>query len=129
MVLHSASWLVVKPNATVELRKSPRFLISVPIDVGPADGDRFLIHGLTLDLSQTGVGALLCGTVTPDSTVRVRLHLPAGPIETLAIVQHGQGPQWGFQFLRTSKDFERQLCCCLQKLTPAAHPPDDNKTQ
>ena len=91
-IMQMPSWQAVKPPPTKHvLRKYPRHLLSVPLTVHAISGcHASLAHGLTLDLSQGGVSAVLCGAVHVAQTVWLELQLPKGTLQTVANIRHAR---------------------------------------
>jgi hypothetical protein len=116
--MQTPSWHAVKPPPTQHiLRKYPRYLLSVPVTVREVSGCRaFQAYGLTLDLSQGGVSAVLCGAVHVARTVWLELQLPDGALHTLATVRHASPCRCGFEFLSPSPDFDNGIANCIQRL-------------
>jgi hypothetical protein len=116
--MQTPSWRAVKPPPTQHvLRRHPRHLLSVPVTVHEISGCHVsLAHGLTLDLSQGGVSAVLCGAVHVAQTVWLELNLPNGTLQALAIVRHASVSRCGFEFLSPGPDFDDGIAKCIQRL-------------
>ena len=81
-------------------RHHPRYLFTVPITVGRLSATG-LNHsrGLTLEISEGGLSAVVCNPPKEGETVALNLHLPDGPLDTLAIVRHSSKTHCGFEFV------------------------------
>lgn len=92
--------LAKTPSISESLRRHPRVLFSVPISLRHlmAGGVR-RTRGLSLDLSESGVGALVEGALHVGDTVMMDLQLPAGTLDVAAIVRHTCSVRSGFEFL------------------------------
>jgi hypothetical protein len=112
------SWQAVKPPPTQHvLRKHPRYLLSVPVLVYESSGtDPAWAHGLTLDLSQGGVSAVLCGSLHVHQSFRLELCLPNRTLSALAIVRYSSPNRCGFEFLSSSPDFDKGVADCIRNL-------------
>jgi hypothetical protein len=116
--MQTSSWQAVKPPPKQHvLRKYQRHLLSVPVQLYEiSESDAVLAHGLTLDLSQGGVSAVLCGSVRVGATFRLELQLPNGTFGTRAIVRHARPGRCGFEFLYPSTDFDGGIAKCIERL-------------
>jgi len=113
----SSSQIVKLLRIQPVLRKYPRYLLSVPITVyGSIDSARRYAHGLTLELSQGGVSAVLCGSLQPAAIFQIEISLPRAPVRTLAVVPHSDAGRCGFEFVDSSPDFHDKILACLRDL-------------
>ncbi|HKH99578.1 MAG TPA: PilZ domain-containing protein [Candidatus Sulfotelmatobacter sp.] len=94
----------------VEQRCAPRYLVDVGIRVYPRNSA--VVRGETVDLSESGISAMLRTEVPLGEVVRLEFTLPAGEIEVLATVRQKTAFRYGFQFLDcgTVKDVIRRAC-------------------
>lgn len=69
-------------------------------------GARFT-HGISLDISEGGMGALVQGDLPVGETVSLEFELPDYALKALAIVRHSCSARSGFEFLGLT-DQERQ---------------------
>ena len=82
-----------------ERRRNTRYLFSAPVLVwrieseNPSD-----TYAISLEFSEGGWSALLNDDLEVGEKVRVRMRLPAGPLDTTAIVRHHTGRHYGFEF-------------------------------
>ena len=80
-------------------RRERRYVSSIPVRVqrflrfGP-----FVTRGVTLDISERGMSALVCGAPRAGETVVIELPLPGSPVEALAMVRHSSDAKSGFEF-------------------------------
>lgn len=81
-------------------RRHPRALFSVPITLHRlrAGGVR-TSRGITLDISEGGIGALVQGDLIVGETVEIDLPLPGSALSLVAIVRHTANARSGFEFL------------------------------
>ena len=83
-------------HETVELRRHPR--VNVRIDLR----DSAVVHGNTVDISESGISAILRVEVPVGGMVRLEFTLPLGDIEVLAMVRQRNAFRYGFQFVEAS---------------------------
>ena len=94
----------------VDVRRHPRFKLDVQIQVY-ARG-RAVVRGDTVDISESGISAMLREEVPVGEVVRLEFTLPLGNVETLALVRHRSAFRYGFQFVEvsTGHDVIGQTC-------------------
>jgi hypothetical protein len=71
-----------------------------------------MVHGDTVDLSESGISAILREEVPVGEVVRLEFTLPLGDVEILAMVRHRNAFRYGFQFVEASsaKDVIGRTC-------------------
>jgi PilZ domain len=84
----------------VELRRHPRFKLEVSIRVYPRDNP--VVRGDTVDISESGISAMLRVEVPVGGMVCLEFTLPLGDIEVLAMVRQRNAFRYGFQFVEAS---------------------------
>lgn len=84
----------------VDNRQSPRFKLEVPIRVYPRNSS--VVRGHTVDISESGIAALLILEVPIGEVVRIEFALPTGEVEVHALVRQRSAFRYGFQFLESS---------------------------
>lgn len=91
-------------------RRHARYLYSAPIELRRVDQTTERIsHGMTLDISEGGFGAVLEERIQPGETVRVDMPLPKVFLQALAIVRYAGSKRSGFEFLNLNADSRREL--------------------
>lgn len=81
-------------------RDHPRVLFSIPITVRHlCRGGVRTTHGISLDLGEGGLGAIVHGGVQVGDTVAVDFRLLDQPVTTVAIVRHSSTVRSGFEFV------------------------------
>jgi len=86
-------------------RRHPRYLLSVPVTVHRFTPWRpVVVHGLSLDISEGGASAVLCGAPAVGEAVLVSLQLPNAPLQSLAIVRHSSATRSGFEFFTPARE-------------------------
>jgi hypothetical protein len=61
-----------------------------------------VVHGLTVDISESGISAMLRDDVPLGEMVRLEFTFPLGAVEVLAMVRHRNAFRYGFQFVEPS---------------------------
>ena len=81
-------------------QRHPRTLFSTPLTLRYlAGGGIRTSRGISLDLSESGVGALVEGGLEVGETVGIDLKLSGLELNTVAIVRHSSNSRCGFEFL------------------------------
>lgn len=95
-------------------RRHRRVMYSVPIKLHCllAGGVR-TSRGLTLDLSEAGLGALVEADLMLGDAVEIDLELPKYPLCTVAIVRHHSSTRSGFEFLGLTAEERRQIASAM----------------
>ena len=83
----------------VETRRHPRFKLEIDIRIYPRN--RAVVRGHTVDISESGISALLVTEVPIGEVVRLEFALPLGEIEVHALVRQRNAFRYGFQFLES----------------------------
>ncbi len=101
-------------SARADLRRYPRSLYSVPISLHTvAAGVTRTFHGISVDISQGGLGALVSGGPRVGETVQIELPLGQQVLCAGAIVRHKTGPRSGFEFLGLTGDEKTQIAATI----------------
>jgi hypothetical protein len=91
-------------------RREGRYVSSVPVSVqrflrfGP-----FVTRGVTLDVSQRGMSALVCGAPRAGETVVIAFAPRDAMVELLATVRHSTDSKTGFEFYPQSGAAEQGI--------------------
>ena len=81
-------------------RRHPRALFSVPITLHHlSPGGIRTIRGISLDLGEGGLGAIVQGDVHVGDTVAIDLQLSEHLLTAVAIVRHNSSVRSGFEFV------------------------------
>ncbi len=74
-----------------------------------------VVRGDTVDLSESGISAMLREEVPVGEVVRLEFTLPLGDVEVLALVRQRSAFRYGFQFLeeRSAHDVIGRTCSQL----------------
>jgi PilZ domain len=94
----------------VDQRASPRYPLQVDIRIYARDA--LVVRGRTVDISESGISAMLWVEVPLNEVVRLEFALPDGEAETLAVVRQKTAFRYGFQFLDAGpvKELIRRTC-------------------
>jgi hypothetical protein len=85
---------------SLDARRHPRFKLEVEIRV--YSRNRPVVRGQTVDISESGISAMLRVEVPVGEVVRLEFTLPPGDMEILALVRQRNAFRYGFQFVETS---------------------------
>ena len=107
----------------MDARRYPRFKLEVAMRIYPRDCP--VVRGDTVDISESGISAMLRLEVPVGEVVRLEFKLPLGEIEVLALVRHRIAFRYGFQFVETtsSNDIIGRTCRQLAVQGPAGGAP------
>ena len=105
--IHSALEL---RNANASFRRHPRTLFSVPIMLHHLSrGGVRTTRGISLDLGEGGLGAIVQGEVHVGDTVAIDLPLSEQSLTTVAIVRHTSNVRSGFEFVGLTPEERLQI--------------------
>ena len=106
----------------VELRRHPRFKLEVSIRVYPRDNP--VVRGDSVDISESGISAMLRVEVPVGEVVRLEFTLPSGAVDVLAMVRQRNAFRYGFQFVEASsaQDVIGRTCRQLALEQSVPHP-------
>ena len=96
----------------MEARRHPRFNLNVNISVYPRNSE--VVRGYTVDISESGISAMLRTEVPIGEVVRLDFTLPVGDVEIHALVQQRNAFRYGFQFLESKSAQELISRTCRQ---------------
>jgi PilZ domain-containing protein len=86
-----------KTHEPLDARRHPRFKLEVDICVYPRDC--LAVRGHTVDISESGISALLGIEVPLGEVVRLEFTVPFGEVDALAMVRQRRAFRYGFQFV------------------------------
>ena len=81
----------------VEARRCPRFKLETNIRVYPRDCP--VVRGRTVDISESGIAAILTVEVPVGEVVRLEFTLSDDPVVVHALVRQRNAFRYGFQFV------------------------------
>ena len=102
------------PGATemqpVPQREYPRTMFSVPLKLRHLGKEGYgAVRGVSLDISQGGLGAMAKGNLLIGEAVQIDLALDKRKLTAVAIVRHASNVRCGFQFLGLKEEERRQI--------------------
>ena len=87
-----------QPSITrADARQHPRFKLETKIRVYSRTAG--LLTGHTVDISESGISAMLKLDLPVGEVVELVVELPDGPVEVRALVRHKTAFRYGFQFV------------------------------
>jgi len=84
----------------VEARRHPRYKLEVDVRVYPRNAA--VVRGHTVDISESGISAMLRVEVPVGEVVRLEFALPLGEVEVHALIRQRSAFRYGFQFVESS---------------------------
>jgi hypothetical protein len=88
---------VREAQAIADARHHPRFRLEIDICVYPRNSP--VVRGHTVDISESGISAMLREEVPVGEVVRLTFALPEGEVDVQAAVRQRIAFRYGFQFL------------------------------
>jgi hypothetical protein len=90
------------------VRRYPRTLFTVPLMLRHlGTGGIRLLRGISLDIGEGGLGAIVQGDLRIGEMVEVDVRIPERPLSAVAIVRHTSSVRSGLEFLGLTPE-ERQ---------------------
>ncbi|MDQ1389697.1 MAG: hypothetical protein QOF56_3151 [Acidobacteriaceae bacterium] len=80
-------------------RRQPRFKLEVNMSISSRNCG--VLKGHTVDLSDSGISAILRIEVPVDEMVELEFILPLGPVRVYAVVRQRNAFRYGFQFVQS----------------------------
>lgn len=91
---------VHRSEVCLEARRHPRYKLETPIRIYPRNAP--FVRGDTVDISESGISAMLRVEVPLGEVVRLEFSLPFGDVEVHALVRQRNAFRYGFQFVEAS---------------------------
>jgi hypothetical protein len=73
----------------------------VEVDIRVYPHDSAMVRGHTVDISESGIAAMLTAEVPIGELVRLEFTLPTGEVEVYAMVRQRRAFRYGFQFVQS----------------------------
>jgi hypothetical protein len=91
-------------------RCSPRFKLETKIRIYPRN--RPVVRGYTIDISESGISAMLPEEIPLNELVRLEFCLRTGDVDIYAMVQQRSAFRYGFKFVEpcSSEDAVGMIC-------------------
>ena len=83
----------------MDKRRHPRYRLEVSIRVYARNAS--VVRGQTVDISESGISAMLRVEVPMGEVVRLEFELPDGPVEAHAMVRQRSAFRYGLQFVES----------------------------
>ena len=101
----------IEPHETsVPFRRYPRSLFSVPIAVHHlCEGGVRTSRGISLDLGEGGLGAIVQASMRVGDTVAIDLQMGKQLLTTVAVVRHTSSVRSGFEFVGLTPEERLQI--------------------
>jgi hypothetical protein len=97
---------------TLDLRQHPRFKIEVDVRITSKTCGR--LKGHTVDVSESGISAMLTIEVPIGEVVELEFTLPFGPVRIYALVRQRNAFRYGFQFVELNASHVAIEATCHQ---------------
>lgn len=89
----------------IEARRHPRYKIEVDVRIYPRNVS--VVRGHSVDISESGISAMLREEVPLGEVVRLEFALPTGDVAIHALVRQRNAFRYGFEFLEEAS--QRQI--------------------
>lgn len=86
----------------VDARQHPRFKLDTDVKIYSRTGS--LVNGHTVDISETGLAAMVTIEIALNQVVRLEFKLPLGLVSVRALVRQRNAFRYGFQFVEPDSD-------------------------
>jgi len=93
-------------------RRQPRFRLEMAITINSRTCGR--LKGHTIDISESGISAILKIEVPAGELVELEFTLPSGSVIVYATVRQRNAFRYGFQFVKSTKSQEIIQAACRQ---------------
>ena len=105
--------------AFAEARRCPRFPLHTDIRVYSRSAG--LLKGYTVDISESGISAMLKLDLSIGEMVQLECELPSGPVAILAVVRHQTAFRYGFEFLESDSQGVIKATCSHLAMLQRSH--------
>ena len=106
---------MVNFQSRTEARRHPRFRLHIDMRIHCRTGG--LLSGHTVDISESGISAMLIIEVPIGEVVELDFELPLGPVNVRAVVRQRTAFRYGFQFVQPNAAESLIMDSC-RSLTP-----------
>jgi c-di-GMP-binding flagellar brake protein YcgR len=100
----------------IDARRYPRFKLDVDVKIYPRSGG--VIMARTLDISETGLAAMVKIEIPLDQVVRLEFKLSLDLVSVRALVRQRNAFRYGFQFVEPDSDAQELVSRFCRALTP-----------
>ena len=96
----------------MEARRHPRYKLEIDVRVYPRN--TAVVRGHSVDISESGISAILRDEVPLEEVVRLEFAVPTGDVQIHALVRQRTAFRYGFQFLEAISQLEIIQRACQQ---------------
>ena len=96
----------------IEVRRHPRYKLEIEVRIYPRNVQ--VVRGHSLDISESGISALLREEVPLGEVVRLEFTVPTGEVAIHALARQRSALRFGFQFLEAVSQREIIARACRQ---------------
>ncbi len=96
----------------IEARRHPRYKIEVDVRIYPRNVQ--VVRGHSVDISESGLSAMIREEVPLGEVVRLEFTIPTGDVAIHALVRQRNAFRYGFQFLEAISQLEIIARACRQ---------------
>jgi hypothetical protein len=96
----------------MDARRHPRYKLEVDVRIYPRNSQ--VVRGHSVDISESGISAMLRVEVPVGEVVRLEFTVPSGEVQIHALVEQRNAFRYGFQFLEAISQLEIIQRTCRQ---------------
>ena len=96
----------------IEARRHPRYKLEVDVRIYPRNVQ--VVRGHSVDISESGLSAMIREEVPLGEVVRLEFTIPTGEVAIHALVRQRNAFRYGFQFLEAISQLEIIARACRQ---------------
>lgn len=96
----------------IEARRHPRYKLEVDVRIYPRNVQ--VVRGHSVDISESGISAMIRDEVPVGEVVRLEFTVPTGDVAIHALVRQRSAFRYGFQFLEAISQLEIIARACRQ---------------
>jgi len=96
----------------MDARRHPRYKLEIDVRIYPRNSA--VVRGHSVDISESGLSAMLRMEVPVGEVVRLEFAVPTGEVEIHALVRQRNAFRYGFQFLEAISQLEIVARACRQ---------------
>ena len=96
----------------IEARRHPRYRLEIDVRVYPRNVQ--VVRGHSVDISESGMSAMLREEVAVGEVLRLEFTVPAGQVAIHALVRQRNAFRYGFEFLEAISQIEIIQRACRQ---------------
>lgn len=96
----------------IEARRHPRYKVDIDVRIYPRNSA--VVRGHSVDISESGISAMLRDEVPLGEVMRLEFTLPTGDVEIHALARQRNAFRYGFEFLEAISQLEIIQRACRQ---------------